>query len=105
MLRWLIVVCPVLYVASCALTTELKGREFDKVKIGDTRTSVINLLGNPSVHEKQETLYALYATNKCKNPCVERLWFENRFLIGIEAWSIELVNDGRVVGKSHWMLP
>lgn len=104
-LTWLIIVFPILYVSSCAITSELKGRAFDAVKIGDTEASVIRLFGNPSVREKPDTLFTRYASNKCKSPCIERLWFENQLSIGIEAWSVELGSDNRVVEKAHWVSP
>jgi hypothetical protein len=37
--------------------------------------------------------------------CVERLWFENRLGLDIEAWSIELDRGSRVVHKAHWVSP
>lgn len=104
-LRWIIFGFPIFYISSCALTSELKGRAFDAINVGDTEVAIIRLLGNPSVREGPDILFTRYATIKCQNLCVERFWFENRFAIGIEAWSVELGDDRRVVKKAHWVLP
>jgi hypothetical protein len=78
---------------------------FNSVKIGDTEDFVISLFGNPSVREGPMKLFARYASSNCQLPCVERLWFENRLALDIEAWSISLGRDGRIAEKYHWVSP
>jgi hypothetical protein len=78
---------------------------YDSVKIGDTADFVVAQFGDPSVKEGPEKPFFRYAAKKCEFPCTERLWFENRFALDIEAWSVSLGPDGRVVGKYHWLSP
>jgi hypothetical protein len=76
------------------------------VKIGDSADFVVALFNAPPVYETPEDPpFVRYASEKCKSPCVERLWFENRLELDIEAWSISLRSDGRVVDKYHWVSP
>ena len=77
----------------------------DTIEFGDTEAAVIAKMGIPSVKESKETPFYRYATNGCAPPCVYRLWFENRLALDLEAWSISLGTDGRVVGKYHWVSP
>ncbi|MEF9406635.1 MULTISPECIES: hypothetical protein [Ralstonia solanacearum species complex] len=100
-----VLMLPVFYVASCEYISKTGRGAFEAVNIGDTRTSVIQNFGQPSHVEHPGLLYDAYAASPCKAPCAERLWFENRLSIGIEAWSVELDNGGRVVHKAYWMSP
>ena len=102
---WAALVIPVMYISTCTLVAENKGRAFNLIKIGDTQSDVIRLLGNPSVREKSGTLFSRYASQGCQSPCVERLWFENRLALDLEAWSIELAEGDRVIKKTHWVSP
>ena len=104
-LIWLMVSSPVLYGSTCTIFSKFKDNAFDIINVGDSQESVIKLLGNVYVHEKSDSLFPRYASNKCRNPCVERLWFENQFAVGVEAWSVELDSQNRVVNKTHWVLP
>lgn len=96
---------PVFYVSSCEFISKTGSHAFDAVNVGDTRASVVQIFGKPSHIEHPDLLYAAYAASPCKVPCVERLWFENRLSIGMEAWSVELDKSGRVVHKAYWMSP
>lgn len=102
-LLWLLIISPVLYITSCMLVSEWRARAFDAIKVDDKRNIVINRFGMSSYVERPGVLFTRYASNQCQNPCVERLWFENRLSLGIEAWSVELNQDGRVIKKSHWV--
>ncbi|APG03669.1 hypothetical protein BJI69_06960 [Luteibacter rhizovicinus DSM 16549] len=48
--------------------------------------------------------YTKYEDTGCKSPCVERLWFENKLSL-VEAWSIDIDREGRVVDKGRWVSP
>jgi protein involved in sex pheromone biosynthesis len=102
---WLIVASPILYISTCTIISSKKDKAFNTIGIGDSQEKVIKILGNPSVRENPYSLFARYASSKCRNPCAERLWFENELAIGIEAWSVELDNQNRVTDKAHWVLP
>jgi hypothetical protein len=93
------------YVATCLYINMKHQAAYDSVKVGDPADLVILRLGSPSVREDQEKLFSRYASSKCQPPCVERLWFENRLALDMEAWSVSLGDDGRVVEKYHWVSP
>ena len=93
------------YGTACMYIKMKRQAAYDSIKIGDTVDFVITQFGNPSVRENQEKLFARYASSKCQSPCVERLWFENRLELDIEAWSVSLGSDRRVVEKYHWVSP
>jgi hypothetical protein len=95
------VVCVVLlYAATCVHVRTKRQKAFSTISVGDSVDSVIERFGNPSVRETTEKLFTRYAT-----PCAERLWFENRLALDIEAWSVSIGTDGRVVEKYHWVSP
>lgn len=95
----------ILYLVSCSGLSASKSRAFDSIKIGDSRKAVIDVLGTPDVRELPETLFTRYASKPCGGVCRERLWFENKLSLGIEAWSVELDQDGHVIHKVHWHSP
>jgi hypothetical protein len=100
------VVCVVfLYAATCVYVRTKRQEAFSTISVGDSVDSVIERFGNPSVRETTEKLFARYASTKCQAPCAERLWFENRLALDIEAWSVSIGTDGRVVEKYHWISP
>jgi len=79
--------------------------EFDSIKIGDTSASVEDTIGSPDAIKDQGVPFRRYADTPCESPCVKRLWYENRLLLDIEAWSIDMGQDGKVVDKHHWVSP
>lgn len=94
------------YIARCSFITNSRNKAFEAVQIGDTEASVIARFGAaPSVRENQGTLFARYASKPCVSPCFERLWFENRLQLDIEAWSVEIDRGAHVVDKAHWVSP
>lgn len=93
------------YGTACFYIKMQRQAAYDSVKIGDTGDFVIALFGKSSVSENSEKPFYRYASKNCSLPCVERLWFENRLALDIEAWSVSLGKDGRVVEKYHWVSP
>jgi hypothetical protein len=102
---FLLIVSPILYVGSCEVLSERNAGAFDQIKVGMTRNMVKARFGMPSHVERPGALFVRYATSGCQNPCVERLWFENRFILGIEAWSVALDKNDRVIDKAYWSSP
>jgi hypothetical protein len=94
-----------LYVATCIYMRTKRQEAFNSISIGDTADSVLARFGNPSVTESPEKLFARYASTKYQAPCAERLWFENRLAFDLEAWSVSLGSDGKVVEKYHRVSP
>ncbi|QWT22271.1 hypothetical protein KPL74_09710 [Bacillus sp. NP157] len=45
------------------------------------------------------------ATRRCTSPCVRRLWWVHPVLRDIEAWSVDIDGDGKVVDSYHWTSP
>ena len=106
-LVWLVVVLvPLLYISTCSVITSRRVKGFEAVSVGDTRQRVLILLGTPSVSEKSRgEHFARYGAKVCSAPCAERLWFENRMTLDMEAWSVEFDASGRVIKKSLWVSP
>lgn len=101
----IVVVVPIIYIATCSYISETRNKAYELVKIGDTQEALIRRLGNPSVREKANSVFLRYTSKVCENPCVERLWYENRLALDIEAWSVELDHNNRVIKKTHWVSP
>ena len=95
----------VVYLATCSGLSESKSRAFESIKPGDSRKTVINALGVPDMRELPEKVFARYASRPCDDPCKERLWFENKLSLGIEAWSVELDKSDHVIDKTYWHSP
>jgi hypothetical protein len=101
-----VLVASATYVTACTVVADGRNKAFAAVSTGDTESTVIARFGRqPSVREPQGQLFARYAPHPCSAPCVQRLWFENRLAFDIEAWSVELDQDGRVIRKAHWVSP
>ena len=92
-------------VASCSLQARGRTHSLAKVSAGDTEQSVLERLGNPTRVELPGQPYLLYATQGCVAPCNTRLWWEWPLFRGIEAWSVELDPDGKVVQTAYWVSP
>jgi hypothetical protein len=91
---------------ACSVTSHLRNSAFDAVQVGDTEADVIARFGTqPSVRERPGALFSRYASQPCGGECSERLWFENRFSLDTEAWSVELDKSSRVIRKSRWASP
>ncbi|MBB6483071.1 hypothetical protein GGD46_000314 [Rhizobium lusitanum] len=77
---------------------------FETIGAGDTEEVVLNKLGSPTAREMPDRLYPGYALESCIAPCAERLWYEN-LIPGIEAWSVSLTSERRVLETYHWVSP
>lgn len=99
------VVLPAPYVSSCSYISSRKGKAFDAINVGDVEETVIQKMGSPAVREKPGTLFSRYASEPCREPCAERLWYENSLSLDIEAWSFELNAASQVIRKSRWISP
>lgn len=84
-LLWLFVIIPMLYVTACNFLSKRRASAFASINTGDAREVVLKHFGLPSKIERAGTLFARYASQQCQNPCVERLWFENRLTLDMEA--------------------
>lgn len=104
-LTWLLLLSPVLYVVTCSYISGNKSAAFEFIKVGDTKDAVIDRLGKPSHIEQPGILFSRYATHQCSAPCAERLWFENKLILSIEAWSVEVDKNNQVINKSYWVSP
>lgn len=97
---------PTLYISTCSVISGRRAREFEGVTIGQTEQQVIGAFGQPSVREKSgDAPFRRYTAHPCEAPCAERLWFENRMGMDLDAWSVEFSDDGKVIKKSHWVSP
>ena len=104
-LIFLILALAVIFVASCSIQASQRTHALEKITVGDTQESVIARLGQPSRSELRGHAYLLYTSQGCLAPCTVRLWWEWPVLRGMEAWSVDLGADHRVVQTSHWVSP
>ncbi len=96
----------VLSISACTLTSHVRNEAFDKIEIGQTRAEVVKTFGvAPSFSESAGVGFPRYAAQPCRDGCAERVWFENRLSMDIEAWSVELDKGGRVTKKTRWQSP
>lgn len=104
---WVVIVMlsPIFYLSMCTYISTEHSHAFDSIQVGDNRAKVLSRFGSPSVSEKKDDSFVRYSSIGCTAPCEERLWFENKMILGVEAWSIDLGVDGRVVHKAHWSSP
>lgn len=101
---WLVLAIIPAYFVACTGISARKSRAYDSIGFRDTRTAVIDAFGAPDVVEVPGKPFLRYATRPC-GACAERLWFENGLTFGIEAWSVELDREGRVLETAHWVSP
>ena len=102
---WSLILIPAVYVSSCSYISSRKSKAFDAINVGDAEAVVSQKMGVPSVREKPGALFSRYASEPCREPCVERLWYENRLGLDTEAWSFEMSTAGQVIKKSRWVSP
>ena len=101
----LIAVAPVLAVGGCAVLVARYERAFEATTDGQPFSVVTDRFGEPTVRELPTERYLRYSGTGCQSPCAVRLWWEHPVLRGIEAWSVEFDDGGRVVHKAHWVSP
>ena len=103
---WAILLVPFFYISTCGYISSRKSNAFDLVNIGDSEEKIARELGAPSVRERWDgTPFRRYTAYQCQMPCMERLWFENRLGLDMEAWSVELDTNRRIIKKSRWVSP
>jgi len=78
---------------------------FETTVIGDTQTQVIARFGKPDYVEPAGQPYMRYTSTPCSSPCHARLWWEDDWLPGVGALSVELDAHGRVLSKYRWVSP
>jgi len=67
---------------------------FDKVKVGDKKETVVQILGQP---DEVENCYDSPSVQEPTNRCVETYWYKS-FL---ERWGFTFNKDGKVIDKTH----
>lgn len=95
----------VVAIGSCALQAHRYNSAVSQIAVGDPEAAVIGRLGQPSFRELAGSPYLRYTGTPCTSPCATRLWWEWPLLPGIEAWSVELGQDHKVVKTYHWVSP
>jgi len=101
----LFVFVTILYVSSCSVVAHRASSAFDSVRFGDDESSVVHKFDLSPRRETSITRFRRYATTFCVDPCVERLWFENRMSLDTQAWSVDLNANGFVIKKYYWTSP
>lgn len=103
--RAAIALIPVGYVTACSYESHRGETARAQVRNGDSEEKVISFFGPLTTREPQGTGYRRYVNDECVDPCVERLWFENRLSIVDEAWFVALDKDRRVLKAAHLISP
>lgn len=102
---FIVVALVVIYIGSCSAVSVTTTKKFDQIREGDSRVSVLESLGRADFVETEGERFTRYASVKCSQRCVERLWYENRLSLDTEAWSIEVDANGNVIHTAHWTSP
>ena len=83
----------------------IREADFGDVNVGDSYETVLQKMGTPPKIDAQGETLVRYTPHPCLAPCVKRLWYENRLMLDLEAWSISIDTSGKVVDKYEWMSP
>jgi hypothetical protein len=107
--RWIaratIVLGPAVYVGACSFNSQQGKEAMAQVRNGDSEERVVALFGPPTSREPQGAGYPRYVNDRCLDPCVERLWFQNSLSIVDEAWFVALDKNRRVLRAAHLISP
>lgn len=102
----IVILIPVLYIASCSVISDQRAHGLAQVKSGDTERQVIEAMGQPADREIAGGQRVVkYGAPECKNPCAQRLWFPNPISPAGEAWSVDLDGSGHVIATDHLTSP
>ena len=101
----LLLLSPIFYAVTCSFVSYNWSEKFERIAIGDSKAAVLTLFGKPSHIEHPDIVYPGYGSERCQDPCVERLWYENRLGLAGEAWSFEIDKDKRVISNDYWVSP
>lgn len=91
-------------VTACVHKVSQIERGFASVVPGNTAEQVMKRMGNPDVREASQ-LFVRYTDVACVAPCAQRLWWEHPILKGVEAWSVEINIEGKVIHKARFVSP
>ena len=94
----------VLAIGGCTLRSHFLTKRLAEIRLGDTEELVLSKLGEPGLKELPGAPYSRYASTPCSNPCAERLWWDGHFM-DIEAWSVSLDSNRKVIDTAHWVSP
>lgn len=95
----------VIFFSSCTYLSSKGNSAYQSTKLGDSKSSVITRFDLPYVEKASGEPFVRFDSKGCRSPCQERLWFESRLSFGIEAWSVDFDQEGRVIDKYHWTSP
>ncbi|MBO9688305.1 MAG: hypothetical protein J7598_17010 [Mitsuaria chitosanitabida] len=94
--------------AMAGFSTFTDGRAFhgfDELKTGMSRSEVIALMGTPTQVERPGVPFTRHSSVACSAPCAERLWYEHHLMPDVEARSVDLDANGKVIDKYRWTSP
>ena len=95
---------PLAYFTACSYLDWSLGRAYKTIQVGDNEQRVLDVFGTPTKRTVAGVAFPPIGEG-CKMPCAQRLWYENRLLPDITAWSVDVDGNGRVVEKSYWLSP
>ena len=101
----LIILALVVAAASCVWQGHRESVAFGETAPGDTEAQVLSRFGKPDYREPAGHPYVRYTGVPCTSPCQTRLWWEDDFLPGVGAISVDLDGNGRVLSKYRWVSP
>ena len=94
----------VLSIPTCMLVSSQKEKIFDSIKVGDTKESVISVLGNPTEIQMTKPASDQYASD-CQGECTERLRYYFSLCLGLNEWHVDIDKNGKVIQKAHLVSP
>ncbi|MGA7439260.1 MAG: hypothetical protein WBW32_14160 [Luteibacter sp.] len=101
----------VTYILAAIAITHYQGRVQEEIRLGASEQSVVSSFWfTPGVEVATSPDPAAgraftTADSRCKAPCVRRLWWIHPLLPDIEAWTVDLDGDGKVIKTYHWSSP
>jgi len=104
-LALVVVAVTIIVIGACSFRIRHYDAALAKVRVGDTEQEALVQLGTPTFRESKGVPYLRYTGKACVSPCAERLWWEWPIAPGIEAWSVEVDVNSKVLKTYHWVSP
>ncbi|WP_132142389.1 hypothetical protein [Luteibacter rhizovicinus] len=92
-------------VGACAWISRQGNAAYTEIHTGDEKRQVTERFNMPFSVQRSGEGHLAFTNDLCSKPCAQRLWFDNRFSLDTQAWSFDLDEQGRVVGKNAWASP
>ena len=95
---------PLLYLATCFYINSRLSSGFVAVELGDSEEILVDKMGQPAIRTSTGVGVPRYGKG-CEAPCATRWWYENRLMLDLTAWSVDIDASGKVIHKTLWSSP